>query len=821
MTLNGGIKMPSLLADPSDSPPVGKLFFYFVGAELRYKDSAGTVYVLGTGITPEEVQDIVGVMMTPTSSLDLIYDDALDQVRGTVLPAGVDHNALLNYVANRHIDHSAVSISAGTGLTGGGDITTTRTLSIANTGVTAATYQSPTTVTSFTVNAQGQITATTNNFIAIPSTQVTDFNEAAQDAVGGILTDSSSVDFTYSDGGNSIQAFVIPGGVNHNGLLNYVANQHVDHSTVSISAGAGLTGGGAITTSQTISMPNVGTAGTYKSVTTDAQGRVTAGTNPTTLAGYGITDAQPLDADLTAVAGLATQGLIVRTGAGTATTRTVAAGTGITVTNADGIGGNPTVAITNSGVVAGSYGNNANAPQLAVNAQGQITSIVNSPISISSLSVTDFTEAAQDAVGSSLTDSASVDFTYNDVANTITAAVLPAGVDHNSLANLTTGNPHTQYQLASSALTVGATPPPLQNLTDAATAGSSSVAARADHTHGFNTTGVTPSTYGSAASVGQFTVNSQGQITAAANVSVTPAAIGAQPFDADLSAIAALGANGILVRTAPGGAAVRTIAAGAGISVANGDAVAGSPTISIQSSGVSANSYGSASSVATFTVDVLGRLTAAASTAISIVSSQVSDFAATVRSTLLTGYTVGANVAVAATDTLLAAIGKLQGQIDQLIADGDVWTEVATTGDLLTSSNATFTNVTELAFTATAGRTYWCEYTVIFRTAATTTGIGLSVGTTDTAAGTVSLQVNMPIANDGTAALYTGSITSFADVVTSTGVQTAQPTWFIANMKGVFICTTSGTVVPQFRSEVNGSNVNFGTGSVALIREFA
>lgn len=37
------------------------------------------------------------------------------------------------------------------------------------------------------------------------------------------------------------------------------------------------------------------TAGTYKSVTVNAQGHVTAGSNPTTLAGYGITDAAPLD----------------------------------------------------------------------------------------------------------------------------------------------------------------------------------------------------------------------------------------------------------------------------------------------------------------------------------------------------------------------------------------------------------------------------------------------------------------------------------------------------------------------------------------------
>lgn len=47
-------------------------------------------------------------------------------------------------------------------------------------------------------------------------------------------------------------------------------------------------------------------AGTYRSVTVDTYGRVTAGSNPTTLSGYGITDAQPLDATLTALAGLST-----------------------------------------------------------------------------------------------------------------------------------------------------------------------------------------------------------------------------------------------------------------------------------------------------------------------------------------------------------------------------------------------------------------------------------------------------------------------------------------------------------------------------------
>ena len=43
-----------------------------------------------------------------------------------------------------------------------------------------------------------------------------------------------------------------------------------------------------------VGLANVGTAGTYTKVTTDAKGRVTSGENPTTLAGYGITDALPI-----------------------------------------------------------------------------------------------------------------------------------------------------------------------------------------------------------------------------------------------------------------------------------------------------------------------------------------------------------------------------------------------------------------------------------------------------------------------------------------------------------------------------------------------
>ncbi|MDH1221179.1 tail fiber domain-containing protein [Aeromonas caviae] len=59
-------------------------------------------------------------------------------------------------------------------------------------------------------------------------------------------------------------------------------------------------------------------AGTYRSVTVNAQGHVTAGTNPTTLAGYGITDALGLNANAVSATKLATARTLTVGGAGKA-----------------------------------------------------------------------------------------------------------------------------------------------------------------------------------------------------------------------------------------------------------------------------------------------------------------------------------------------------------------------------------------------------------------------------------------------------------------------------------------------------------------------
>lgn len=98
----------------------------------------------------------------------------------------------------------------------------------------------------------------------------------------------------------------------------------------------------------------VATPGTFKSVTVDTYGRVTSGTNPTTLSTFGITDGQPLNGDLTAVSGMSTYGLTSRTAAGTWTTRTL---TGIanqvTVTTGDGVAGNPSIGLASNAIFPG------------------------------------------------------------------------------------------------------------------------------------------------------------------------------------------------------------------------------------------------------------------------------------------------------------------------------------------------------------------------------------------------------------------------------------------------------------------------------------
>jgi len=81
------------------------------------------------------------------------------------------------------------NVSTGTGLSGGGDLSTDRTLALADTAVTPASYGSATQVATFTVDAQGRLTAAANATIAIANTAVSGLGTmSTQDANNVAIT---------------------------------------------------------------------------------------------------------------------------------------------------------------------------------------------------------------------------------------------------------------------------------------------------------------------------------------------------------------------------------------------------------------------------------------------------------------------------------------------------------------------------------------------------------------------------------------------------------------------------------------------------------
>jgi len=102
---------------------------------------------------------------------------------------------------------SAITISAGTGLSGGGDLTANRSIALANTTVTAASYGSASQVGTFTVDAQGRLTAASNTNIAIANTAVSGLGTmSTQNASAVAITGGSIGAVTYQPSASATPA---------------------------------------------------------------------------------------------------------------------------------------------------------------------------------------------------------------------------------------------------------------------------------------------------------------------------------------------------------------------------------------------------------------------------------------------------------------------------------------------------------------------------------------------------------------------------------------------------------------------------------------
>ena len=273
---------------------------------------------------------------------------------------------------------------------------------------------------------------------------------------------------------------------------------------------------------------------------------------------------QPLDGDLTAIAALSTTGLATRTASNTWTTRTVTAGTAISVTDGDGVAGNPT--ITNTGVTAVT----GTASQVIVSgATGSVTFSL--PQNIATTSTPTFA---------------------GTILNGALQLVAPSGGNPNKYLRSDTGNfeilnsafSSVIYALSNAgAITIGtwqATP-----VTElyGGTNQTSYVTGDVLYASGANTlsklTGNTTTTRQFLSQTGSGSASAAPAWTALAAGDIPDISATYQPLDADLTALAALGSTGLAARTAANTWAQRTITAGTAISVADGNGVAGNPTI--------------------------------------------------------------------------------------------------------------------------------------------------------------------------------------------------------------------------------------------------
>jgi len=185
-------------------------------AHIRWNETTDT-WQIGTGNTYADIATTADVANATINTLDEIGDVNISNApNGKFLMyngnAWVDQTVATSFTvagdsgSNQTITSGAdtLTISGGTGLSSVASATDTITLNLDNTAVSAGSYGSSGSVATFTVDAQGRLTAASSATISVTASQVSDFDEAAQDAVNTALTAGTGVTKSYNDGANTI-----------------------------------------------------------------------------------------------------------------------------------------------------------------------------------------------------------------------------------------------------------------------------------------------------------------------------------------------------------------------------------------------------------------------------------------------------------------------------------------------------------------------------------------------------------------------------------------------------------------------------------------